>query len=99
MLREGKIYTEKFRKLVPALSAHFNGSMKQIGELLRALQPATRLLHTLCNHYKSQKEATLVALIPPVKRSLEQLLYAVKGILESHNLGEHFKVSSPEWLM
>ncbi len=90
LLREGRRYTEKFLKLLPLLNAHWTAALRSIGDLLKCLQPATRLLHTLCNHYKTLKDATLVALIPPLKRNLEQLLYRVKELLETHKLGEHF---------
>ena len=49
--------------------------------VLKTLQQSTRCLHHYCSHSKVEKDTRLVNHVPPLKRSLEFLVFKVKVCL------------------
>ncbi|ELR12879.1 Fanconi anemia complementation group D2 family protein [Acanthamoeba castellanii str. Neff] len=88
LLRRGRTFLDRFMKVMPFLSAHFLGHQEEILSTFKSLQQATRTLQALCAHSKVEKLVVLVNLVPPMRRSLELLLYKVKAMLiENDSLG------------
>ena len=81
-LKQGKKYLDLFsKKVFPILSSNFKYNKDKIVSIFTVLQKGTRLLQYACNDTKMNKDSGLMASVPPLKRSLEQLLYLVKGLV------------------
>lgn len=77
-------------RVIPFLSAYFRPLYKDVIDLLKHLQPSTRLLQAHCSQIK---EKMLIAALKPVaalKKELEGLLFKVRHMLLSHNCTESF---------
>ncbi|CAN0890521.1 Fanconi anemia group D2 protein homolog [Linum grandiflorum] len=52
-------------------------------EQLKELQKATRTIQTVCSEAKGMKQTVVTCKIPGTKRSMERLLFRVKGLLQT----------------
>lgn len=83
-MRSGRLFVEEFIKsCLPFLKENFAHHRKTVLRILKSQQKATRLLQVFCAHSKSIRETSLTTLVPPLRRSLELLLYRVKEMLQS----------------
>lgn len=82
----GKVFLERLTKdAIPVLQGKFLDHRQEILESFKPLQCATRSLQIMCNHLKPQRLPKYKNLLPPLKRSLEALLYGVKRLLQVNN--------------
>ncbi|KAG8230863.1 hypothetical protein J437_LFUL011503, partial [Ladona fulva] len=73
-----------------ALCSHPN----KVYAILRELQSSTRFLQHLCCDCKVKGDVGLTTHVPPVKRSLEQLVFRVKDMLLKNNCAVAFWVGN-----
>jgi hypothetical protein len=93
-LRAGRNFVDMFlRTSLPFLKDEFRQEPKSVVKILKSQQKATRLLQSFCAHGKSLRDTTLASLVPPLRKSLELLLYKVKELLQSQNKQRAFTVS------
>lgn len=90
ILKSGRLFIQKFLKLLPFLKEHFVGN--NCTAILSKLQASTRVLQILCAHAKVEKDATLSRLTPYVKKDLERLLFKVKQTISEMGLGAAFTI-------
>ena len=90
ILKSGRMFIQKFLKLLPFLKEHFVGN--NCTAILSKLQASTRVLQILCAHAKVEKDATLSRLTPYVKKDLERLLFKVKQAISEMGLGAAFTI-------
>ncbi|KAL8138162.1 hypothetical protein V2J09_004163 [Rumex salicifolius] len=72
------------------LKAHFGERRELIVQMVKELQKATRILQTLCSEAKGSKKTVITSKIPATKRSMERLLFHVKGLLHTSASGCSF---------
>jgi len=90
ILKSGRLFVQRFLKLLPFLKEHFVGN--NCTAILSKLQASTRVLQILCAHAKVEKDATLSRLTPYVKKDLERLLFKVKQAVSDMGLGAAFTI-------
>ncbi|CAG8433679.1 11261_t:CDS:10 [Ambispora gerdemannii] len=84
-LKYGRNFVDLFSKnAIPFIDLHLKGHRKEIQIIFKYFQVATRHLQALCIHVKVVKEVKLSNMVPLVKKSLESVIFRVKGILQ-HN--------------
>jgi hypothetical protein len=93
-MRAGRTFVELFlRTGLPFLKERFRQDPKGVVKVLKTQQKATRLLQSFCAHGKSLRDTKLAGLVPPLRKSLELLLYKVKEILQMQNKQRAFSVA------
>jgi len=92
-VRSGKTFVDRFLRLLPALD---NASFRDgtVPNILKDLQPATRTLQTICGHQRTKPSASLAAHVPPLKRSLEALLYKTKSTFAANSCEAEFRIGN-----
>ncbi|CAG8459084.1 12988_t:CDS:10 [Ambispora leptoticha] len=84
-LKYGRNFVDLFLKnAIPFMDLHLKGHREEIQIIFKYFQVATRHLQALCIHVKVVKEVRLSNMVPLVKKSLESVIFRVKGILQ-HN--------------
>jgi len=71
------------------LSSHFKSHRDAVIAILKHFQNATRTLQAICNHVKVIQDVALNASVPLMKRSLEIILFHVKGALADNGIPLH----------
>lgn len=90
-LKYSRILIDNFIKSgMPICEKLFSHYQDDIVSLLKHLQVSTRQLQHLTCHSKVLKDVSLCKQVPPLKRSMESLLFRVKGMLALHNCQEAF---------
>ena len=75
---------------VPLMTAHFKPLAAEVMAALKALQPATRLLQVHCTMVKERQQIAALGPAASLKRELEALVFQVKVLLKTNNVGEGF---------
>ncbi|KAI8351968.1 Fanconi anaemia protein FANCD2 [Mortierella sp. GBAus27b] len=91
-LRHSKTFMEQFiKRAIPFLGAHFRGHQDKIAKIFKNhLQAGTRSLQNVCGHAKASKEQTLIVMVPPIRKTMETLIFEVKLMLENNDAGAAF---------
>ncbi|XP_055851494.1 Fanconi anemia group D2 protein homolog [Episyrphus balteatus] len=63
---------------------------ERVNELLKNLQVTTRFLHNLCCHSKALKNTSILSLIPPLRETVENLVFRVKALLAANKCASVF---------
>ncbi|CAN1160306.1 Fanconi anemia group D2 protein [Linum perenne] len=82
-VKYGGKFVDTFLKAFDFLEAHFQSHSEVIIELLKEIQKATRTIQTVCSEAKGMKQTVVTCKIPGTKRSMERLLFRVKGLLQT----------------
>ena len=93
-LRYGRSFIETFLKTIPLFNSHFVEYKEVILNILVKLQGSTRILQSVCAHGKVEKDRSLSRIVPYVKKSLEQLIYKVKGLIDANGCSEAFSIGT-----
>ena len=75
---------------LPFISTHFVAISTEAQALLKAIQPATRLLQTHCASVKQSLSTSAASYVPKLKREIEQLIFSVKQLLKDNGCAEGF---------
>ena len=75
---------------LPFLSAHFKVQHQPICQLLKSLQPATRLLQAQCATVKQQQQVGALKGVVALKKELEGVVFGVKAMLQEHKCQDSF---------
>ncbi|KDR12150.1 Fanconi anemia group D2 protein isoform X3 [Zootermopsis nevadensis] len=75
---------------MPVLEALLKSKCADVISMLKVLQVTTRYLHALCISTKREKMARLTNYVPVVRRTLEALIFRVKGMLVANNSADAF---------
>jgi len=78
------------KRALPLMNAFFKGLNKQVMELLKSLQPATRLLQVHCTMVKERQQIAALGPAATLKRELEGLVFQVKVLLQGNDCREAF---------
>lgn len=78
------------KQALPLMSAHFTPLSTQVCALLKALQPATRLLQVHCTMVKERLQTAALQPAAVLKRELEALVFQVKLLLKVNHVHEGF---------
>lgn len=93
LLKFARLFLERFtRNGIALFSSNFISYRTAIIESLRTLQGATRALQIVCNHVKGHRAPRMT--LPPLRRALEKLLFAVKGLLQDNHCLRAFWVGN-----
>ncbi len=94
VLKHSIVYVDSFvRHCIPLLDRCFKGRRDECLDLLKKMQANTRLLQMVCNHSKIQNDPCMSRHVPALKRSLETVLYRVKGMLQLNGATELFTMA------
>lgn len=97
-LKFSKSFIQAFiDKCMPLLEDSFVIFSEDVVHTLKELQKSTRLLQRLCTHYKETtegKNSALAAHIPPLRRTLESVVFRTKGMLEANECGQALSVGN-----
>lgn len=95
VMKTGRMLVELFMKTcLPFLKQKFSDYPTEVVQICRSHQKPTRLLQTFCAHSKVIRDTSLTGLVPPLRKSLELLLYRVKEILQVHNAMGAFQMGN-----
>ena len=78
------------KDVLPFISMHFVIINTEAQALLKAVQPATRLLQTHCASVKQSLSTSAASYVPKLKREIEQLIFSVKQLLKDNGCAEGF---------
>uniref|UniRef100_A0A915JW07 Uncharacterized protein n=1 Tax=Romanomermis culicivorax TaxID=13658 RepID=A0A915JW07_ROMCU len=106
-MQQGDIFLRIFiQNCMSLLDRTFSESFDDVKRLLSAVQNATRQLQTLCIHSKAienifrfkkfqkmSKDKSLTKYVPPLKKTLEELLYRVKAMMAINKCEKAIKIS------
>ncbi|PXF47554.1 Fanconi anemia group D2 protein [Gracilariopsis chorda] len=95
VMRAGRTLVDLFLKIcLPFLREHFKKHRSMVIQVCKMHQKPTRLLQTLCAHSKFTRDTSLTSLVPPLRKSLELLLYRVKEVLQVNNAKGAFQLGN-----
>jgi hypothetical protein len=84
-MRLGRTFADHMnRHLVPFWMTQFSTHAGPIASSCALLQKSTRILQRLCAYAKEQRDRSLAAQTPPLKKALELFVYRVKGMLSAN---------------
>ncbi|KAI9258491.1 Fanconi anemia protein FancD2 nuclease-domain-containing protein [Sporodiniella umbellata] len=87
LLKTGKNFIDQFTKhSIPYFSQIFKTYRTNILVILKDLQASTRVLQIICSHVKVLKDISLSAYVPPLKKSLENVIYQVKMLVTRNGI-------------
>ncbi|KAJ1287788.1 hypothetical protein BS78_02G037500 [Paspalum vaginatum] len=89
-VKHGGKFIDTFLKAFNFLETQFNQHNDIILKMLRELQKATRIIQTICSEAKGNKRTMITSKVPPVKRSMERLLFQVKALLHNCSTEDKF---------
>lgn len=95
VMRAGRTFVEVFLKsCLPFLKEQFKDHRGSVVQICKMHQKPTRMLQTFCAHSKFTRDSSLTGLVPPLRKSLELLLYRVKDLLHAHNATDAFQLGN-----
>lgn len=95
VLKQGKKVVDAVVANVEWVRANLSHNKENIAALItQQLQPATRQLHALCHFVKENTDTQLAKLVPPLKKSLETLLFKMSDILTAVGAGAALSVGN-----
>ncbi|XP_022247832.1 Fanconi anemia group D2 protein-like [Limulus polyphemus] len=81
-MKYGRQLVESFKgQAVPLLNRLFRTHKEDVLNLLKNLQASTRYLQHVCNYVKGSKDAGLTRLVPPLRKSLESIIYLIMAMM------------------
>ncbi|XP_076303997.1 fancd2 isoform X2 [Tachypleus tridentatus] len=81
-MKYGRQLVDSFKgQAIPLLNCLFRTHKEDVLNLLKNLQASTRYLQHVCNYVKGLKDAGLTRLVPPLKKSLESIIYLIMGMM------------------
>ncbi|KAL4206758.1 Fanconi anemia protein FANCD2, partial [Rhizopus microsporus] len=87
LLKTGKLFIDQFTKhSIPYFTEIFKAHKTSILAIFKDLQASTRVLQIICSHVKVLKDVSLSAYVPPLKRSLENIIYQVKMLVTRNGI-------------
>ncbi|KAJ1929948.1 hypothetical protein IWQ60_000752 [Tieghemiomyces parasiticus] len=94
-LRCGRYFAAAFiATCVVFMERHFRVTRTRLSAIFKPLQRTTRTLQTMCGHAKATRDPQLAALVPPLRKELEKLVYRIKAMFERNNCLAAFSVGS-----
>lgn len=96
-LRHGRTLLERIiREGIPLWEQALRQHRDQVLGTLKGLQQITRSLQILCNHIKGERQLRRLAQrhLPPMRRSLEALIFGVKRLLQANGCLSAFWVGN-----
>ncbi|KAJ4445372.1 hypothetical protein ANN_07177 [Periplaneta americana] len=75
---------------MPVMETLLKTKCENVTSMLKTLQVTTRYLHALCISTKIEKSAGLTSYVPLVRKTLETLVFKVKGMLVANNSSDAF---------
>ena len=95
-LKFGKAFIDAFMKTaMPIMDEFFSLESASVNELLQMLQKSTRLLQIMCGHSKAdEKDTSLIAKIPMLRKTLETLVFRVKAMLDRNGCANAFWIGN-----
>ncbi|XP_055905389.1 Fanconi anemia group D2 protein [Eupeodes corollae] len=75
---------------LPVYENYLRENPERVNELLKNLQVTTRFLHNLCCHSKALKNTSILILIPPLRETVENLVFRVKALLAANKCASVF---------
>lgn len=85
-MKAGRGFVEQYIKTcIPYLKDKFLTYQTYVLKVFKVQQKLTRILQVFCSHSKGLRDSGLTALVPPLRRALELLLYRVKEMMQSHD--------------
>lgn len=95
VMRAGRTFVDIFSKsCLSFLKENFKEYRNSVVQICKMHQKPTRILQTFCAHSKFTRDSSLTGLVPPLRKSLELLLYRVKDLLQSHNATDAFQLGN-----
>lgn len=95
IMRAGRTFVDIFLKTcLPFLKEHFSEHRSSVVQICKIHQKPTRILQTFCAHSKRTRDTSLTGLVPPLRKSLELLLYRVKDLLHTNNATDAFQLGN-----
>ncbi|KAI7882271.1 hypothetical protein K492DRAFT_145306 [Lichtheimia hyalospora FSU 10163] len=86
ILKTGRSFVDQFAKhSIPFFTNVFRSHKNEIVDILKVFQKSTRMLQIICSHVKVIKDVQLSSYVPPLKRSLEIVIFQVKMLLTENN--------------
>ncbi|KAG1141804.1 hypothetical protein G6F37_006431 [Rhizopus arrhizus] len=87
LLKTGKLFIDQFTKhSIPYFTQIFKTYKANILAIFKDLQASTRVLQIICSHVKVLKDVSLSAYVPPLKKSLENIIYQVKMLVTRNGI-------------
>lgn len=95
VMRAGRAFVDIFMKVcLPYLKDNFQEQRSMVVQICKMHQKPTRILQTFCAHSKFIRDTSLTGLVPPLRKSLELLLYRVKDLLQSNSAMDAFQMGN-----
>lgn len=95
VMRAGRALVDIFLKsCLPFLKERYREHRGSVIQICKMHQKPTRILQTFCAHSKFTRDTSLTGLVPPLRKSLELLLYRVKDLLQAHNASDAFQLGN-----
>lgn len=95
VIRESAAFMLWFNaRVLPFIASQFMAQHTEMIAMLKALQPTTRMLQSLCVDVKSKLQTSSLIPATKLKRELENLLFKVKVMLQQNNCREAFWVGN-----
>ena len=91
VLKNMRTFVDIVNKNMEFFNACYGSKQEDVVSFFKALQTSTRQVHNICSYGKNEKKNSAIAgLVPGVKKSLEEFIYKVKGLLVANGSVEHF---------
>ncbi|KAJ3071955.1 Fanconi anemia group D2 protein [Podochytrium sp. JEL0797] len=91
VLKYSKNFMQTFvKRVLPMLGSGLKKHRGEVVAVFKAIQTGTRLLQTIANECKAQKDTSLLVHIPPLRKALEAFIFAVKKLMVDNEIGEAF---------
>ena len=90
-LKNVRFFLDVVNKNMDFFDACFASKQDDVLSFFKALQTSTRQIHNICSYGKNEKKNNAIArLVPFVKKSMEEFIYRVKGMLVANGSVDSF---------
>ena len=90
-LKNMRSFLDIVNKNMDFFNACFASKQEDVLSFFKALQTSTRQIHNICSYGKNEKKNNAIArLVPFVKKSMEEFIYRVKGMLVANGSVDSF---------
>jgi Fanconi anemia group D2 protein len=93
-IKQGRRFVDVICGFLSFVSVQFTTHREIVMTGIRLMQVGTRNLQAMCEHGKRERDVSVTAVVPFVKRSLEDFMYGVKSMFQQHQLLSAFKVGN-----
>ncbi|KJE91160.1 hypothetical protein CAOG_002337 [Capsaspora owczarzaki ATCC 30864] len=95
VVKGGRQFVDTFLKVgMPFIDVHFIEMREPMTEMFKKLQQATRSLQMVCGHTKVVRDVSVLAQVPPLRKSLETLIFRVKVMFEVNGVRVAFSIGN-----